>query len=165
MTLKMKTKPSLIWIVFSLALVTLTQVEAKDEVRVSVHSKVEAAKRKEREKLFSDWMSLQDLHVKEEEMWKKGQQIIYFEYDSGRAQWRAIYTSTVKLNGPYTWWASTNEGETESKLNNEIKLGRQPAFIVRDNGSYAMLCITPEDMAAVRKELTVLGIGEPKLKK
>jgi hypothetical protein len=161
----MKTKIHFVWFVFSLFLVALTQVQAKDEVRVSVPSKIEAAKRKEREKLFTDWMTLQDLHVKEEEMWKKGAQIIYFEYDSGRIQWRAIYSSTLKLNGQYTWWASTNEGETETKLNNEIKLGRQPAFLVRDNGSYAMLCITPEDMAAVRKELTALGIGEPKLKK
>ena len=151
--------------VLFLALAVLIPAQAKDEVRVSVPSKVESAKRKEREKLFTDWMTLQDLHVKEEEMWKKGAQIIYFEYDSGRTQWRAIYSTTLKLKGQYTWYASVNEGDAETKLNNEIKLGRQPAFIVRDNGSYAMLFITPEDTDAVRKELAALGIGEPKLKK
>jgi hypothetical protein len=53
----------------------------------------------------------------------------------------------------------------ETQLNKEIKLGRQPAFIVRDGGAYSMLFISPQDMAAVRTELTALGIGEPKLKK
>ncbi len=139
--------------------------QAKDELRLSVPSKVDAAKRKEREKLFSKWMTNQDILVHEEQMWKQGQSLIYFEYDSARNLWRTISTSKIQLNGQYSWWGFVDEKEMETKLNNEIKLGRQPAFIVRDNGAYALFFISPEDMAAVRKELTVLGVGEPKLKK
>jgi hypothetical protein len=52
----------------------------------------------------------------------------------------------------------------ESKLNNEIKLGRQPAFITREGTAYAMLFVAPEHLASARKELDALGVGEPKLK-
>lgn len=148
-----------------LVLVALIPARAKDEVRMSSPSKIEASKRKVREKLFTGWMTLQDLHVTEEIMQKKGLQIIYLEFDSGLAQWRAIYSSKLKLKARYTWWASTDEKATETQLNNDLKLGRLPAFIVCANGSYAMLCISPIDMGAVRKELTEIGIGEPKLKK
>jgi hypothetical protein len=161
----MKTKTHFAWLVVSLFVTTLTQVQAKDEVRLSVPSKIEAAKRKEREKLFTPWMTIQALRANQQQMWQKGQQILFFEYDLGRTEWRAIYSSTLKLNNGYSWWASVEEGEFEERLNSELKLGRQPAFIVRDNGSFAMLCVSPEDMAAVRKELITLGIGEPKLKK
>ena len=161
----MKTKTHFAWLVVSLVLTTLAQIQAKDEVRLSVPSKIEAAKRKEREKLFTPWMTIQALRANQQQMWQKGQQILFFEYDLGRTEWRAIYSSTLKLNNGYSWWASVEEGEFEERLNSELKLGRQPAFIVRDNGSFAMLCVAPEDMAAVRKELITLGIGEPKLKK
>ncbi|MFN7560504.1 MAG: hypothetical protein ACK5TH_01895 [Prosthecobacter sp.] len=52
-----------------------------------------------------------------------------------------------------------------SKLNNEIKQGRQPAFITREGNAYAMLYVTPEHLESARKELDALGISEPKLKK
>ncbi|MDB6003919.1 MAG: hypothetical protein JWR15_906 [Prosthecobacter sp.] len=161
----MKTKTHLAWLVVSLVLAVLSQVQAKDEVRLSVPSKIEAAKRKDREKLFTPWMNVQALRANQAQMREKGQQILFFEYDSGRIEWRAIYSSTLKLRNPYSWWASIEESDFEARLNTELKLGRQPAFIVRDNGSFAMLFVSPDDMATVRKELTALGIGEPKLKK
>ncbi|OYW29346.1 MAG: hypothetical protein B7Z47_04900, partial [Chthoniobacter sp. 12-60-6] len=150
----MKTKTHFAWLVVSLALAVLSQVQAKDEVRLSLSSKVEAAKRKEREKLFTPWMDIRALRAHQDQMRQKGQQILFFEYNSGSGEWRAIYSSTLKLTKQYSWWASIEEGEFEAKLNSEIKLGRQPAFIVRDNGSFAMLFISPEDMPNVRKELT-----------
>ncbi len=160
-----KTKTHFAWLVVSLVLALLSQVQAKDEVRLSVSSKIEAAKRKEREKLFTPWMNIQALRATQGQMRHKGQQILFFEYDSGRDEWRAIYSSTLKLSKQYSWWASVDEADFEAKLNSELKAGRQPAFIVRENGAFAMLFISPEDMPAVRKELTTLGIGEPKLKK
>lgn len=161
----MKTKTHFAWLVVSLVLTALSPVQAKDEVRLSVPSKIEAAKRKEREKLFTPWMKVQALRAHQGQMRQKGQQILFFEYDNGRDEWRAIYSSTLKLNKQYSWWASIEESDFEAKLNSELKLGRQPAFIVRENGSFAMLFIAPEDAPAMRKELTALGIGEPKLKK
>jgi hypothetical protein len=53
----------------------------------------------------------------------------------------------------------------EAKLNNEIKLGRQPAFITREGNAYAMLFVTPEHLEPARKELEALGVGEPKIRK
>ncbi len=54
----------------------------------------------------------------------------------------------------------------DAKLNSEVKLGLQPAFIVCNaSNAYTMLLVSPEDMDAVRAELKVLGVGEPKLRK
>ncbi|MDB6003918.1 MAG: hypothetical protein JWR15_905 [Prosthecobacter sp.] len=154
--------------VFCLALLGSTQVvgKDKDETHMTYPSKVEGSKGKEREKLFTAWMSSDVLRTYTDEKRAKGEQIIYFEYDNARSQTRAIYTSKLKLKGPYSRWSYTNEKDMDAKLNSEIKLGLQPAFIVcNTSGAYTMLLVSPEDMDAVRAELKVLGVGEPKLRK
>ena len=162
----MKTTSPFVWIVLFLALVVLIPVQAKDEVRVSYPSKVEASKGKEREKLFTPWMTTDALRTHTEERRDKGEQIIYFEYNGATMQSRAIYVSKLKLTGPYSRWYYTSESAMEQKLNSEIKSGLQPAFVVRNiSGAYTMLLVSPQDMANVRVELMTLGIGEPKLKK
>ena len=162
----MKTTSHSVWIVLFLTMVALIPAQAKDEVRLSSPSKVESSKNKEREKLFTPWMPFQKLHLKEDEMRAKGQQIIYFEYDSERGQSRAIFLSNLKLNGPVTHYSFSSEDSMQEMLNSQIKSGLQPAFVVRhSSGAYTMLFVTPQDIDAVRKELAVLGIGEPKLKK
>ena len=142
----------------------VSALSAKDEVRLSYPSKVAAAKGKEREKLFSKWMSTPDITAHVEEMGNKGQQILFFEYNAATDKWRALFSSKVDFQGAYSWWVFYGEQEMESKLNNEIKLGRQPAFITREGTAYAMLFVAPEHLAAARKELDALGVGEPKLK-
>ena len=162
----MKTTSHFVWIVLFLALVVLIPAQAKDQVRVSYPSKVEASKGKEREKLFTPWMSNDALRAHTDEKRGKGEQIIYFEYNSATMQSRAIYVSKLKLTGPYSRWFYTSESAMEEKLNSEIKSGLQPAFVVRNiSGAYTMLLVSPPDMPAVRAELTTLGIGEPRLKK
>lgn len=161
----MKTTARSAWIALSLVGLTLLPAQAKDELRVSYPSKVESSKGKEREKLYSKWMSAQAARAYNEEMWNKGQQLVYFEYDNAQNLWRTIHSSKVKFKGQYSWRAFIDEKEMEVELNNENKLGRQPAFIVRENGAYAMLFVSPEDRDAIRTELKALGVGEPKLKK
>ena len=162
----MKTTTRSAWIVFFLVLAAMMPAQAKDEVRLSAPSKVEAANRKEREKLFTPWMPFQDFRLKEDEMLAKGQQLIYFEYDSGSRQSRAIFLSKLKLNGPHTHWSLSSDDSMEETINTQIKSGLQPAFIVHhSSGSYSMLFVSQQDLEAVRKELKALGIGEPKLKK
>lgn len=142
----------------------VSALSAKDDVRLSYPSKVAAAKGKEREKLFTEWMTNQDITAHVEAMGKKGQQILFFEYNAPRDKWRALFSNKVDFRGGYSWWVFYGEKEMESKLNNEIKLGRQPVFITREGNAYAMLFVTPEHLASARKELDALGIGEPKLK-
>ena len=162
----MKTTTHPAWIVVCVILAALIQAQGKDEVRVSYPSKVEASKGKEREKLFTPWMTSEALLTQTEEKRSKGEQIIYFEYNSATTQTRAIYVSKLKLNGPYSRWSFTSEPAMEEKLNSEIKSGLQPAFVVRNiSGAYTMLFVSPQDLNAVRKELALLGIGEPRLKK
>lgn len=161
----MKTTPPIACLASFLILAALTPAQAKDELRVAYPSKVESSKGREREKLFSKWMTSQDAVVLNEQMYKKGQQLVYFEYNSSTNQWRTLHSSKIQFKGRYTWRAFIDEKEMEAELNNEMKLGRQPAFIVRDNGAYAMLFVSPEDLDAVRAELKALGVGEPKLKK
>ena len=162
----MKTKIPFVGMVLTLVLSTLTFVQAKDEVRVTYPSKVESSKGKEREKLFGPWMSSADLVKQTQEKRGKGEQLIYFEYDGAKDQQRAIYTNKVKLTGPYSHWVYLSEPAMEEKLSSEVKRGLEPAFIVRNpNGSTALLMVSPGDLVAVRAELKLLGIGEPKLKK
>jgi hypothetical protein len=71
----MKATAHSVWFALSLALAALIPAQAKDELRVSYPSKVESSKGKEREKLFSKWMSGQAAVAYNEEMWKKGQQL------------------------------------------------------------------------------------------
>jgi hypothetical protein len=141
-----------------------SSLSAKDEVRLSYPSKVSAAKGKEREKLFSEWMTNQDITAHVEEMGKKGQQILFFEYNAATDKWRALFSTKVDFQGTYSWWVFYGQQEMESKLNNELRLGRQPAFITREGNAYAMLFVAPEHLASARKELDALGVGEPKLK-
>ncbi len=162
----MKTTSRSVWIVLFLALVTLIPAQAKDEVRLSYPSKVESSKGKEREKLFTPWMTSEALSVQVAERRAKGEQIVYFEYNNATTQSRAIFVSKLKLTGPFSRWSFTNEAIMEAKLNSEIQAGLKPAFVVRTiSGAFTMLFVSPDDMAAVRAELTTLGIGEPRLKK
>lgn len=154
------------WIVLTLALIAFLPAQAKDEVvRLSYPSKVEAAKGKEREKLFSPWMTSEAMRSFVDDKRTKGEQIVFFEYNNTNGQSRGIF-GKLKLNGPYSRYSFTNEAIMEEKLNNEIKAGLQPAFISRNlSGAYSMLFVSPADMTAVRAELTKLGVGEPRLKK
>ncbi|WP_397384703.1 hypothetical protein [Prosthecobacter sp.] len=163
----MKTTTPFVWIVFSLGLFAMLPAQAKDEtVRLSYPSKVEASKGKEREKLFSPWMTSESLRTFIEEKRAKGEQIVFFEYNNATGQSRGIFVSKLKLSGPFSRWSFTNEAAMEEKLNNEIKAGLQPAFISRNvSGAFSMLFVSPGDLVAVRAELTKLGIGEPRLKK
>ena len=151
----------------ALLLIATEPLNAKEEhVRLSYPSKVEASKGKEREKLFTPWMSTDALRAQVEEKRGKGEQIIYFEYNSGASEARAIYVNKIKLTGPYSRWYMNTEQAMEDKLNSEMKSGLQPAFIVRNiSGTYIMLFVSPGDLEAVRAQLKELGIGEPRLKK
>ena len=162
----MKTKAHFVGMVFSLSLAALNLAQAKDGVHLTYPSKVEGSKGKEREKLFTPWMTSDALRTLTEEKRSKGEQIIYFEYDSALGQSRAIFTSKLKLKGPYSRWSYTNEKDMDEKLNSEVKTGLQPAFVVRNSsGAFTMLLVSNEDLDAVRTELRALGIGEPKLRK
>lgn len=159
----MKTPACPVWMVLFFVISTVS-LSAKDEVRLSYPSKVESSKGKEREKLFSPWMSSEELRTQVEEKRAKGEQIIYFEYKGNQA--RAIYASKLKLTGPYSRWSMATEQAMEAKLNSEIQEGLQPAFVVRNiNGGYTMLFVSPADLEPVRAQLKELGIGEPRLKK
>lgn len=163
----MKTTTHSVWIVLFLILVALIPAQAKDEtVRLSYPSKVEASKGKEREKLFTPWMTSESLRTFIDDKRTKGEQIVFFEYNNSTGQSRGIFVSKLKLSGPFSRWSFTSEAAMEEKLNNEIKAGLQPAFISRNiSGAYSMLFVSPGDLEAVRAELKALGIGEPRLKK
>jgi hypothetical protein len=92
-------------------------LSAKDEARVSYPSKVSSAKGKEREKLFSPWMSTNEFDRHEEEMAKQGKQLLYFEYDAARVRWRSIHSATVRFDSGFTCWTLLSEAEAEAKLN------------------------------------------------
>ncbi|WP_395753417.1 hypothetical protein [Prosthecobacter sp.] len=161
----MNAKTSFVWVVLSLGLVLLplSQAKDKDDVHMTYPSKVEGSKSKEREKLFSPWMPFAEFSAHTVAMQRKGEQIIYFEYDGGKS--RGIYTSKLKLKGPCSHFSYTNEKDMDAQLNSVAKTGLQPAFIVCNaSGAYTMLMVSPEDMDAVRAELNALGVGLPKLR-
>lgn len=162
----MKMTARAFWIVLFTVWGNFIPANAKDEVRLSYPSKVESSKGKEREKLFTPWMSYDALRDQVDERRGKGEQIIYFEYNGAASQARAIFLTKFKLNGPYSRWYMATEQAMEDKLNSEVKNGLQPAFVVRNtSGGFTMLFVSPPDLEAVRAQLKELGIGEPRLKK
>ena len=148
-----------------LTLFTSPLLQAKDEARISYPSKVSSAKAKEREKLLSPWMGGTEFDKHLGDMEKQNKQLIYFEYDGAKDLWRGITTSAVRFDSGYTYWTMISELEAAKKLNDELKEGHVPAFICRDGNTYTMLFVHPDHLAAARKELEALGIGEPKIKK
>lgn len=142
---------------------TASLTAAPNNVRIVTLSKVEAAKGRMREKLFTDWMTEPQL----QEAVAKGkagrQQVLFFEYNGPRDKWRAILTDKVVFRD-FSWWALFGEPAIEAKLNEEMKQGRKPAFIARNGNYFSMLTVGPDDYPTARKELAELGIGEPKVK-
>lgn len=137
--------------------------EVQKKVRIVSLSKVEAAKGRMREKLFTDWMTLTALQEYTAQNKAGKRQILFFEYSGPRDKWRAILTDKVVFND-YSWWALSGQSAIEAKLDEELKEGRHPAFVTQNGIFYAMLTVSPDDFTAARKELAELGIGEPKLK-
>lgn len=159
----MNARTLLSFIVVSLVLsVTITRA-APDKVRIVTLSKVEAAKGRMREKLFTDWMTEPQLQQAIAKGKAGKQQVLFFEYNGPRDKWRAIITDKFSLRD-FSWWALFGEPAIEAKLNEEMKEGRRPAFIARNGNYFSMLTVGPSEYETARKELAELGVGEPKVK-
>ena len=160
----MKTTDFLVPFAACLCLAISPLLRAKDEVRVVLTSKIDAAKLHLREKSATPWMTEADLKKLNETKRGQNQQLIYFEYHSALGKWRAVYTDKLLLAG-FSWWIYYGQNEMEAKVNEEMKKGLKPAFIARSGNGYAMLFVKPEQFDQARAILDELGIGEPRLKK
>jgi len=126
-------------------------------------SKVSSAKSRDREKLFTDWMTQNELVKMNDEREKAGEQMISYEYHEGKRQFRAIHSKAIKFNG---WWWSTESGEKD--MEDEVKTykarGYDPLFVVLEGNFYCMLFVKPDQLAAAQKILKDLGIEPPVVK-
>ena len=148
----------------SLILTAISTPQAKDGVKVSSISKIEAAKGRLREGSATDWVTEPELKKLNEQKRAQKQQLIFFEYHTGRDKWRGIYTDKIVFQG-FSWWIMYGENEMEEKVTSEVAKGMEPAFISRSGNYYAMLFVRPDQYDAARKVLDEYGIGAPKIKK
>lgn len=137
--------------------------EGTSRVRIVTLSKIEAAKGRVREKLFTDWMTEADLKAYQTKVKAGKQQLLFVEYNGPRDKWRGIFTDKIVFRD-FSWWSFYGEKGIEDKLNEEIKEGRRPVFIARNGNYFSMILVGPSEFEAARKALAELGIGEPKLK-
>lgn len=151
---------TLLTLVIGGLLLAIAEADTPKKVHIVTLSKVEAAKGREREKLFSDWLAEPALKT----FINQGKsQVLFFEYNGPRDKWRAITTDKVKFK-QFSWWSFYGESGIEGKLNEEMQRGLKPAFISRNGNYYALLMVSADDFEAARKELSALGVGEPKLR-
>lgn len=126
-------------------------------------SKVSAAKGRDREKLFTDWMSINTLRTLNDEKLKNGEQMIYFEYHEGKQQYRAIHSKAIRFNGWY-WDVIYSEKEMEEEVNGYKARGFAPAFVVLERNFYQALFVMPEQLSEAQKLLKEIGVEPPTLK-
>jgi hypothetical protein len=126
-------------------------------------SKVNSAKGREREKLFTDWLPQNDLVKLNDDKEKNNEQMIYFEYHEGKRKFRAIHSKAIKLRG---WWWNTlyGEKEMEEEVNLYRSRGFEPAFVVLERNFYQILFVKPDQLAETQKLLKDIGIEPPTLK-
>lgn len=126
-------------------------------------SKVSAAKSRDREKLFTDWMKMNDLIKMNDEKEKAGEQMVYYEYHEGKEQYRGIHSKAIKFNG--FWWRTVSgEKDMEDEVKTYKARGYDPLFIVLEGNFYRMLFVKPEQLAAAQKILKELGVEPPVVK-
>jgi len=126
-------------------------------------SKVSAAKGRDREKLFTPWMTQNELAKLNDEKEKGSEQMIYFEYHEGKREYRAIHSKAIRFNG---WWWNTTYGEKEmeDEVNTYKARGYAPLFVVLEGNYYRMLFVKPEQISEAQKILKELGVEPPALK-
>lgn len=126
-------------------------------------SKVNSSKGREREKMFTDWLSQNDLVKLNDDKQKNNEQMIYFEYHEGKRKFRAIHSKAIRFND---WWWNTlyGEKEMEEEVNLYRSRGYEPAFVVLERNFYQMLFVKPEQLAEAQKLLKDIGIEPPTLK-
>ncbi|MES2593793.1 MAG: hypothetical protein V4662_00575 [Verrucomicrobiota bacterium] len=126
-------------------------------------SKVSAAKGREREKLFTEWMPQNTLVRLNDEKNKSGEQMIYFEYHEGKDQYRAIHSKAIDLRG-WSWNTLHGEKDMEDQVSLNKSRGTEPAFVVLERNYYQMMFVQPEQLSDVQKILKDLGIEPPTVK-
>lgn len=126
-------------------------------------SKVSSAKGRDREKLFSEWLSADGMKKLSDSKLAGGEQMIYYEYHEGKEAYRAIFSKGIRFNG---WWRSTISGERDMEATvNEYKgKGFAPLFVVLEGNFYSMLFVRPEQLDAAQKLIAPLGIEPPVVK-
>lgn len=141
---------------------SLTSQAADKPVKVKP-SKVSSAKSREREKLFTDWMSADEIKKLSDTKRSSGEQMIYFEYHEGKEAYRAIFSKGIQFNG---WWRSTisSERAMEGTVNDYKAKGFEPLFVVLEGNFYSMIFVKPDQLEAARKLVLDLGIEAPVLK-
>lgn len=126
-------------------------------------SKVSSAKSREREKLFTDWMTAAEIRKLSDSKRESGEQLLYFEYHEGKEKFRAIFSKAIQFNG--WWWNSVyGEKEMENFVNEYKQKGFEPLFVVLEGNYYSVLMVKGDQLDAARKVLEPLGIEAPVLK-
>lgn len=141
----------------------VVMADAADKPLKIKPSKVSAAKSRDREKLFTDWMTQNELTTLNDTKEKAGESMIYYEYHEGKLQYRAIHTKLIRLSN--YWWVTISG---EDKLQDEVKTykGRslEPLFIVLEGNYYRILFVKTDQLAAAQKILKELGVEPPVVK-
>lgn len=137
--------------------------EAADKPLKIKVSKVSAAKSRDREKLFTDWMTMNELVRLNDTKEKTGEYMIYYEYDEGKDKYRGLHSKLTRVNG-YWWRTVSGEKAMEDEVKTYKGRGYEPLFIVLEGNFYRMLFLKPSELAAAQKVLKDLGVEPPVVK-
>lgn len=147
-----------------LVLATASLAQAAEELHLVKPSRVSATKKKDREPLFTPWMTIEQLNGLVNT--KRDEQLIYFEADPEKDLLRAIFTKDLK-NSPASYSSKLAHSKVDNQINARLKLGSHPVFVILDRAGNCRILYMQEDaVAAAQKYLEEkLGVEAPVLEK
>ncbi|HYF35651.1 MAG TPA: hypothetical protein VD994_10205 [Prosthecobacter sp.] len=147
-----------------LLLATASLVRAAEELHLVKPSRVSAAKKKEREPLFTPWMTFEELNGLVNT--KRDEQLIYFEADNEKELLRAIFTKDLKKT-PAGYTHKLAHDNVDIQINARLQIGSHPVFVILDRAGNCRILYMQEDaVAAAQKYLEEkLGVEAPVLEK
>ena len=126
-------------------------------------SKVDHAKERERNKLFTPWMNGTDFKIEYAKHGNVGEKLLYFECDGAKDQWRGIFVARAQQENPY-FYAVFGEKKAAEVIGEYMALGYKPSFIVPSKGYWCFTLSKGPGSETEPEALAKIGIGAPVVK-
>lgn len=126
---------------------------------------VRASKARDREKLYTEWMTGPELDqlVASKRRSNTGQ-IIFYEYSTEKRKFRAIFTDQIPA-GPSGWTGAYGKDAVAKEVTRRKGLGQELLCLTfRPPEKYEMVFLPTDKIPAARKILESLGVEAPAAK-
>ncbi|HYF35652.1 MAG TPA: hypothetical protein VD994_10210 [Prosthecobacter sp.] len=155
-------KPLLVLTMLLLCLLQPIAGKAADRPEKIKPWSVRASKSRDREKLFTEWMTGPELDkLAASKRASNSGQIIFFEYSSEKRKFRAIFTDQVPP-GPSGWTTTYGEEALAKEVARRKGLGQELLYLTLQRPErYEMVFLPTDKIPVGRRILESLGVEAP----